>query len=59
MVVTYLAWLIKKIARRTIGAKGCKINESIIRFQKFNWSLNEIRIQFQCIMNGFFSVYLF
>ena len=47
-----------KIARRTIGAKGCKINESIIRFRKFNYSLLEIRIQFQFIKNGFISVYL-
>ena len=36
----------KKIARRTIGAKGCKSDKAIIRFQKFERRLNEIRIQF-------------
>ena len=35
-----------KIARRTIGAKGCKSDKAIIRFQKLERRLNEIRIQF-------------
>ena len=34
-----------KIARRTTGAKGRKSNKAIIRFQKFDRSLNEIRNQ--------------
>ena len=34
---------LKKIARRTIGAKGCKSDKAIIRFER---RLDEIRIQF-------------
>ena len=35
----------KTRARRTTGAKGRKSNKAIIRFQKFDRSLNEIRNQ--------------
>ena len=42
----YHSWRIElKIARHTTGAKGRKSNKAIIRFQKFDRSLNEIRYQ--------------
>ena len=37
--------VVKKIARRTTGAKGRKSNKAIIRFKKFDRSQNEIRNQ--------------